>query len=747
MKLSLRFILPLFVVLLGASYFVTPLFERLTLQWFYRDLEIRSKLVAGALEESVGTMMEEGNRQKVLGFLNRVTQDERLFAVRFCSKTNLSQVETITFPKDLDCKMFLENEGKSIRLENPSGPLLASTVPIAFDGKAIGDLVFLHDLSFVERRSAVSKKYIFYIFSALALLVSIITVVIAQLSWRGWLAGTRALLKGEGFLKPLSDFRNSEFLPIAKDLKSLILSLERDRRLKDETRISWSPKALKNILKENLAGDEILIVSNREPYIHVKKESGIEVQFPASGLVTALEPIMRACSGTWIAHGSGSADRLTVDANDRVRVPPEKPAYSIRRVWLTKEQEEGYYYGLANEGIWPLCHIAHTRPIFRSSDWKMYKEVNEKFAEIVEQESKTKDPVILVQDYHFALLPKLIKERLPQATVISFWHIPWPNPEAFGICPWRNEILEGLLGSTILGFHTQFHCNNFLETVDRYLETRIDREQQSVQFQGKATAVREYPISIEWPNQWLDTNQSISDCRLKVRTRHGLATECKIAVGVDRMDYTKGILERFRAVERMLELYPEWRKKFVLIQIAAPTRSNITQYQNFESEVRALAERINKKFGEGEYLPILLLAKHHEPKDVTEYFRASDLCIVSSLHDGMNLVAKEFVSCREDEAGVLLLSQFTGASRELPEALIINPYHIDQFAQAIYLALTMPKEEQKERMRSMRALVQEFNVYRWAGKMLLDAANFRRRSRLLTKVKETESLMNQSDGL
>ncbi len=747
MRLSLKFILPLFIVLLGASYFVTPLFERLTLQWFQRDIEIRSKLIARTLEESLGPSLVSANKQRAMAILNRAIQDERLFAVRFCPNGSLPLVETVTFPPTVGCEKFVEHEGKSIRIENPQGPLLATTLPILHESATIGDLVFLHDLSYVERRSETSRKYIFTVFAALALLVSMITVVIAQLSWRGWVAGTRSLLKGEGFLRPLSEFRNSEFLPIARDLKGLILSLERDRRLKDEERISWSPKALKSILRENLAGEEILIVSNREPYIHVKNDTGIEVQFPASGLVTALEPIMRACSGTWIAHGSGSADRLTVDANDRVRVPPDNPSYSIRRVWLTKEQEEGYYYGFSNEGIWPLCHIAHTRPIFRSADWKMYKEVNEKFANIVVQEAKTKDPVILVQDYHFALLPKLIRDRLPNATVISFWHIPWPNPEAFGICPWRNEILEGLLGSTILGFHTQFHCNNFLETVDRYLETRIDREQQSVQIQGKVTAVREYPISIDWPNQWIDSQKTMADCRKILRSRYLLELGSCIGIGVDRMDYTKGILERFLAVERLLEMYPEWKGKFTFIQIAAPTRTNISQYQNFESEVRGLANRINRAHGNENYKPIILKAEHHEPREVTEYFRGADLCIVSSLHDGMNLVAKEFVSCREDDTGVLLLSQFTGASRELPEALIINPYHIDQFAQAIHLGLTMPKEEQKERMKSMRALVQEFNVYRWAGKMLLDAANFRRRSRLLSKVRETESMMNQSEIL
>ena len=241
------------------------------------------------------------------------------------------------------------------------------------------------------------------------------------------------------------------------------------------------------------------MVSNREPYIHVRTPDGIAVQRPASGLVTAIEPIMRACSGTWIAHGSGSADRDVVDAHDRVGVPQDDPAYQIRRVWLTPEQEAGYYYGFANEGLWPLCHIAHVRPTFRTADWEQYRQVNRIFAGAVAQEATSPDPIVLVQDYHFALLPRMIRELLPEATIVTFWHIPWPNPEAFAICPWRAELLDGLLGSSILGFHTQFHCNNFVDTVDRTLEARADRETFTVSYRGEPTAVKRYPISIEWP--------------------------------------------------------------------------------------------------------------------------------------------------------------------------------------------------------------------------------------------------------
>jgi trehalose 6-phosphate synthase len=407
-------------------------------------------------------------------------------------------------------------------------------------------------------------------------------------------------------------------------------------------------------------------------------------------------------------------------------------------VWLTPAEEQGYYFGFSNEGLWPLCHNAHVRPVFRSTDWDYYVQANEKFAQAVVEEAKTSDPVVLVQDYHFALLPRLVRARLPKATIITFWHIPWPNPEAFGICPWREEILSGLLGSSVMGFHTRFHSNNFLDTVDRYLECRIDRETFTVSYRRKLTAVRQYPISIEWPPRWLKGIPSISQCRRQVRERHGLPLDASIGIGVDRFDYTKGILERFLAVERFLELNPSWVGRFFFVQISAPSRTKIERYRNFQDEVRMAAERINARFASSASPtgPILLLAEHHEPPKVFESFRASELCFVSSLHDGMNLVAKEFISARDDERGVLILSMFTGASRELPEALIVNPYNIDQCAEGIRTALEMPLSEQTQRMRSMRGLVSEYNVYRWAGKMLHDAARIRHRNRLLGRVGE-----------
>jgi trehalose 6-phosphate synthase len=311
-----------------------------------------------------------------------------------------------------------------------------------------------------------------------------------------------------------------------------------------------------------------------------------------------------------------------------------------------------------------------------------------------------------------------------------FWHIPWPNAEGFSICPWRNELLEGMLDASILGFHTQSHCNNFVDSVDRLLETRIDREQNAIVQHGRSTLVRPYPISLEWPVRWLKTAPPAEECRRSLFQALGLAADALLGIGVDRLDYTKGIEERFLSVERLLERFPEFRGRFTFVQLAAPSRTVIQRYQALNEDVERVAARVNERFGQGDYRPIVLRRAHHEPPTVFRYYRAADVCYVSSLHDGMNLVAKEFVAAREDEGGVLVLSQFTGAARELTEALIVNPYDLDEASAALETALRMSPGEQRDRMRSMRAFLSEFNVYRWAGRMLVDAARLRRRDRL-----------------
>lgn len=756
LRMSLRFILPLALVLGLFAYIVVPLLDNITLRWYVRDLDSRAELLAGTLRPSLTNYLPENDTARIDELFQGATRDERLIAIGFCDNAGKLVYKTTQYPVSIGCWTTPSTGGlnKSL-LQLPQGQVHLSETPVMNEATQLGRLVLVQDMSFVERRNTDTKRFIFAFLAVLAVLISVMTVFVAHLSWRGWLAAVKDILRGELLSKKPAVVQADapvetappppEMEPLIGDLRELLQEYHLERRSDSGWTSEWTPEKLRGLLESDLAGDQVLVVSNREPYIHTKTDDGVKVQRPASGLVTAVEAVMRACSGTWIAHGAGSADRETVDKLDHVPVPPENPSYTLRRVWLTEEEEQGYYYGFANEGMWPLCHIAHVRPVFRSSDWDQYVKVNRRFADAVIAEAKTDNPVVLVQDYHFALLPRMVREALPKATIITFWHIPWPNSESFGICPWREEILDGLLGSTILGFHTPFHRKNFLETVDRYLETRIEPEASTISYGGEMTQVEDYPISIAWPDE--DPNlPDVAICRAEIRTALGVPNDHLLGIGVDRLDYTKGIVERFQAVERMLELHPGMVGHFTFIQIAAPSRASLDEYQNFDARVRKMVERINRRFGSGDYVPILLKAEHHGQDALQRYFRASEVCMVTSLHDGMNLVAKEFIAAREDEQGVLVLSQFTGAARELHEALIINPYHIEQGADALYRGLVMPQVEQRERMKSMRARVKHFNVYRWAGRMLLDASRLRQRDKVMTKIDAHSRMKRRKAG-
>ncbi|MDE1150469.1 MAG: trehalose-6-phosphate synthase [Azospirillaceae bacterium] len=491
---------------------------------------------------------------------------------------------------------------------------------------------------------------------------------------------------------------------------------------------TWTPDTLRRLLKTELTDAQLIVVSNREPFIHDDDgHGGVRLRAPAGGLVAALDPVMRTCSGTWIAHGSGSADRRTVDAKDRIQVPPDHPAYTLRRVWLTEDEEKHYYYGFSNDGLWPLCHVAFTRPSFSADDWAVYEAVNRRFADVVVQEARDERPVVLIQDYHFALLPRMIRERLPNAIIITFWHIPWPNAEIFGICPWRERILDGLLGSSVVGFHIPYYCNNFIDTVDRFLESRVDRDESAITFGGHTTHINAHPISVEWPPASLEHQPPVPACRRAVFERFNLPQGVKLCVGVERFDYTKGIIDRFRAVEELFKAHPEWIGRMVVLQVAAPSRTALPAYQQCQRECLDYVDELNARYGHDGYQPIHMLNESYGKDEVYGLLRAADLCMVTSLHDGMNLVAKEFVAAREDEQGVLILSSFAGASRELPESIIINPYDTCGMADALARGLTMSAEEQRERMRRMRETVRENNIYRWAGNLLMDGVRLRKR--------------------
>jgi trehalose 6-phosphate synthase len=739
--MALRVLVPLLSILAALAFGATQLINKTTRSWFERDVAIQARLVTKGAREAVAANVRSGDRRKLAAVLDEIARDDRILAASVCTPSMRTQARTGAVPPRYACEVLAERIGPDVPrsgldlLEEPDGGLVhAAVVPVVDEGEVLAQMVVVHDLSFVARREAAMRRFTAGAFGVVALLASIATFLVRRFTWRSWTEEIRRVLAlSRGMvLRPRS--RQQElFAPLLSDLRTMMAELAADQG--GSAGGKWTPDRLHRVLTESLEGESVVILGNREPYIHARDPDGaIRVQHPASGLVTALEPVMRACSGVWVAHGSGAADRDVVDDRDRVLVPPGEESYALRRVWLSGEEERGYYYGFSNEGLWPLCHLVYTRPVFRVGDWRHYETVNRRFADAVCDEVEGPDPIVLVQDYHFALAPRMIRERLPRATIITFWHIPWPSADRFGVCPWHRELLEGLLGSSIVGFHTQQHCNNFLEAVDRFLESRIDRERMSVVLGGRESLVRPYPISIDWPNRWASSAPPVPECRREVLAELGLGEDALLGVGVDRLDYTKGIEDRLLAVERLLERFPRYRGRFTFAQLAAPSRTSIPQYRELNERVDALVDRINDRFASGTWRPIAMLRAHHEPPAVFRYMRAADLCYVSSLHDGMNLVAKEFLAAREDERGVLVLSRFTGAARELTEALLVNPYDLEEASAALATALSMSPAEQADRMRALRAHVGEFNVYRWAGRMLTDAARLRSRDRLSTRL-------------
>ncbi len=480
--------------------------------------------------------------------------------------------------------------------------------------------------------------------------------------------------------------------------------------------MAWNRQRLRELLRHQLGDGLFIIVSNREPYIHRLQDEAVVCQIPSGGLTAALDPVMRCCGGLWVAHGAGDADRQVVDAHARIQVPPEEPSYTLRRVWLSKQEEAGYYYGFSNEALWPLCHLAYTRPIFETSDWEIYKAVNRKFADVILEEIGNRNAFVFIQDYHFALLSRMLKR--PNIRTAQFWHIPWPNPEAFRICPQAEEILDGLLGNDLLGFHIPYHCQNFLDTVDRLLESRVDRERLQVTRGRVTTCVRSFPISVDSEAIAEQVADPAVEAEMTRLTRHYSLRQRIIGLGVDRVDYTKGIAERLRAIDRFLERHPEFHKRFVFVEIGVPSRIHIPVYQRLNEEIEQLVNEVNWKYQTDGWSPILHVNTDVPLTTLQAWYRLAHVCVVSSLHDGMNLVAKEYVSSRIQDDGVLVLSHFTGAARELTEALLVNPYNLDELAEAVHQSVIMIPEEQQRRMRKLRAHLKEHNIFHWAAGIL-----------------------------
>ncbi|HZB88863.1 MAG TPA: trehalose-6-phosphate synthase [Terracidiphilus sp.] len=747
LRLILALVASVTVVSIASTYF-----EVLAHKHFLReDLVLRSKWIGVSLQPSIEQSLATGFADALPDFLEVARSKTGVEALAIfdaqghllCSAGPLALVGSVggapierSLRKGANVNQFGRTGGDQ---------WLEEVFPLHNGNQLEGALVLVSDANYIRRESYDLWQRSFWRIVALVVLIAAITFAMVR-----WLLlrpltrvaeRLRRLRTGDG-LETGGDEREelSIFTPLAREVETLTESLlaarasaETEARLRAAGENLWTAERLAVRMREQAGESRIFAVSNREPYVHVRQGREIVCEVPPSGLVTALEPVLRACDGVWVASGSGSADAEMVDEFDRLRVPPDDPRYTLRRVWMSAEEEARYYDGFANEGLWPLCHIAHTRPTFRLDDWECYQRINQRFADaLLEEMEGAEAPIVFAQDYHLALLPRLVKAARPDARVAIFWHIPWPNPEAFGICPWQAELLDGLLGADLIGFHIPLHCNNFLSTVDRVFEARTDRERMTVSRLGHITAVRPYPVSVAFDGMAIDAavGAPIDVGEKRGAARRQLLREfgvhaASLAVGVDRLDYTKGIVERLLAFEHLLEAHPWQREQLTMVQIAAPSRTRIPAYDDLHRRVNAEVERINQRFQTQRWKPIVLIERQCSHAEVDRWYRAADICLVTALHDGMNLVAKEFVAARDDEDGVLVLSKFTGAAVELRDALIVNPYDIAAVAEAMHRGLEMGRAERRERMQRMRRQVAEHNIYRWAASVLKDLREIR----------------------
>ena len=738
MRLILALIAGVTLVSVASTYFEVMAHKHMLRQ----DLERRTAQKATSLLPEIEQALASGQAARLATETGRLRTREAALGVgvydlqgRLLASAGPAGVFN-ALPHGLVDKAAQRGIGSSAFGHDEDDQWLEEAIPLNTGGRVSGALVLVEDAEYIRTESVEVWWRSFLRIAAFVVLI--VGVTMLMIRWFLLKPMTRVADRMRrlrmGNIDDVGKESSGEmslFSPLAREVETMAESLIEARaaaaseaRLRDEGAHLWTAERLAVNMRERSGSSRIFVVSNREPYIHVRKGRETVCMVPPSGLVTAVEPVLRACDGVWVAHGSGSEDAANVDKFDRLRVPPDNPQYSLRRVWLSSEEEAGYYDGFSNEGLWPLCHIAHTRPIFRASDWDCYQQVNEKFADaVLEEMESSPNPTVFVQDYHLALLPRLLKAARPEARVAIFWHIPWPNPEAFGICPWQSELLDGLLGADLIGFHIPLHCNNFLSTVDRVLESRTDREHMTASRNGHVSTVRPYPVSVSLDGAATD-RMAKRPSRETLLSEFGLRAESMV-IGVDRLDYTKGIVERLVAIEHLLEEHPWYLERLTMVQIAAPSRTRIPSYLELERRVAETVGRINDRYQTAQWKPVLLIERQCSHEEVERWYRAADLCLVTSLHDGMNLVAKEFVAARDDEDGVLVLSKFTGAAIELGDALLVNPYDIEGVAEAVHQGLEMPPAERRARMQRMRRQVMEHNVYRWAATLLGDLRELR----------------------
>lgn len=719
----------LFLAVPISSYFRIS-HERATL---IDDLTRRARVIGQSLAPAALRLLKNPPNGDEEDLAERLSGQGRTMGIVLCDLHHSMVARSAALAELVDCSDLAEEDfssdqhGSKILDEKNGQTLHHFTLPLTDKNQVfLGTLTIVHEASYINRRIQSLVTWGTFTFAALAFFISALTYFLSRRFFQHSVKQFIAWMKNAKESDVLTPPTNSLLKPVAREVEKLSAHLRSARETAHEVAQAhrsgdlWTSAKLKAHALSLLGNRTLIVVSNREPYMHIKEQGQKKVIVPAGGVVTALDPMLRATSGLWVAHGAGDADRESADREGKILVPPAAPVYTLKRVWLSKEDEQGYYYGFSNEALWPLCHLTHHRPHFEEKDWASYCKVNQLFAENVCAELGKDTPFVLIQDYHFTVLPQLIRNKRSDAVVGLFWHIPWPTVDVFQVCPWKREILEGMLGANFIGFHLQSYCNNFLETVNNLLPVRIDWERSAILHEKGTTFVKPFPISIEpWSEKVSTQNDAFEKKAIALREEFELR-DTRVVVSVDRLDYTKGIPERLGAIERFFEKYPEYLGKVTFVQLASPSRTHIPRYRELAKEVEGAVDQMNWKYGTQTWKPVLFLKAHHNGAAVYTFMRLADACIVSSLADGMNLVAKEFVAAREQNDGVLILSEFAGVARQFQEALQFNPYARADFAETIHVALEMPKEEQIRRMTRLKMLVTENNVYKWAADLVTE---------------------------
>lgn len=472
---------------------------------------------------------------------------------------------------------------------------------------------------------------------------------------------------------------------------------------------------MKKFFTREMGKRKFIVALQKEPYSHVYGKDGrIELTKSAGGVHVLIDSVLKETGGTVVAMASGEADKEVVDADSRCVIKTGNRNYTLKRIFLDKNEFDGFYYGFANQTLWPLFHVVFVKPVFNRAWWDTYVSVNRIFAENIIRELKsTEEAVIWINDYHLALVPKMLHEVNPRLAIGTFWHIPWPTHEIFRICPWRRQILEGILGSDFISFHRDYHVDNFVSCARRELGVMVESEPTTITRYGHKTQLTSLPAGIDFEEVRSITRARTLSKTNVIQNDFGIQTEY-LAIGVERVEYTKGIIERLKILELFFKKYPEYQGKLTYLSIAPPSRTQIPTYRKYSEEVSALTEKINSDLQTPEWKPLHFIHTNIERVKLFEYYRAADICLVTSLDDGMNLVAKEFVLAANPEKGMLLLSKFTGAAKDLRKAQLINPYDTEGSANALFESLKMEPEEKKKRNEEMINVLKEHNLYEWA---------------------------------